>query len=61
MAMGAALRMMIYEVGSTLLICNTITDHSRDVVVAKNPIAHAIKNVAIESTQSGSHVNVENR
>jgi hypothetical protein len=35
----------------TQLLYDTITDHSRNGVVAKDAVAHALKNTAIESTQ----------
>lgn len=35
----------------TQLLYDTITDHSRNEVVAKDAVAHALKNVAIESAQ----------
>jgi hypothetical protein len=38
----------------TQLLYDTITDHSRNEVVAKNAVAHALKNVTIESTQRAS-------
>ena len=37
--------------GPTQLLYDTITDHSRNGVVAKDAVAHALKNVTIESTQ----------
>jgi hypothetical protein len=36
----------------TQLLYDAITDHSRNEVVAKDAVAHALKNVTIESTQS---------
>jgi hypothetical protein len=38
----------------TQLLYDTITDHSRNQVVAKDAVAHALKNVTIESTQPAS-------
>jgi hypothetical protein len=40
--------------GPTQLLYDSITDHSRNEVVVKDAIAHAIKNVAIESPQPAS-------
>jgi hypothetical protein len=37
--------------GPTQLLYDAITDHSRNEVVAKDAVAHALKNVTIESTQ----------
>ena len=37
--------------GPTQLIYDAITDHGRNEVVVRDAVAHAIKNVAIESTQ----------
>jgi hypothetical protein len=37
--------------GPTQLLYDAITDHGRNEVVVKDAVAHAIKNVAIESTQ----------
>ena len=38
----------------TQLLYDSITDHSRNEVVAQDAVAHAIKNVSIESTQPAS-------
>jgi hypothetical protein len=38
----------------TQLLYDAITDHSRNEVVAKDAVAHALKNVTIESTQPAS-------
>jgi hypothetical protein len=38
----------------TQLLYDTITNHSRNGVVAKDAVAHALKNVTIESTQPAS-------
>jgi hypothetical protein len=40
--------------GPTQLLYDDITDHSRNEVVAKDAVAHALKNVTIESTQPPS-------
>jgi hypothetical protein len=37
----------------TQLLYDAITDHSRNEVVAKDAVSHALKNVAIEGTQAG--------
>ena len=37
------------------LLYDTITDHSRNEVVVKDAIAHALKNVSIESTQPATN------
>ncbi len=37
--------------GPTQLLYDTITDHGRNDTVVKDAVAHAIKNVTIESTQ----------
>jgi hypothetical protein len=37
--------------GPTQLLYDTITDHGRNEVVVKDAVAHALKNIAIESTQ----------
>ena len=38
----------------TQLLYDTITDHSRNEVVAQDAVAHALKNITIESTQPTS-------
>src|SRR6202171_5857693 len=40
--------------GPTQLLYDSITDHSRNEVVVKDGVAHAIKNVAVESPQPAS-------
>lgn len=40
--------------GPAQLLYDAITDHSRNEVVAKDAVAHALKNVTIESTPSGT-------
>jgi len=41
----------------TQLLYDAITDHSRNEVIAKDAVAHALKNVAIESPQPTNSVN----
>jgi hypothetical protein len=41
--------------GPTQLLFDAITDHGRNEVVVKDAVTHALKNVAIESTQPGTN------
>jgi hypothetical protein len=41
--------------GSTQLLYDSITDHSRNEVVVKDAVAHALKNTTIESTQPSTN------
>jgi hypothetical protein len=45
----------------TQLLYDSITDHSRNGVVAADAVAHALKNVSIESLPSSSKADSENR
>jgi hypothetical protein len=37
------------------LLYDTITDHSRNEVVVKDAVAHALKNVSVESRQPATN------
>ncbi len=37
--------------GPTQLLYDALTDHGRNEVVVKDAVAHALKNISIESTQ----------
>ena len=41
--------------GPTQLLYDSITDHSRNEVVVKDAVAHALKNITIESTQPAAN------
>jgi len=41
--------------GPAQLLYDAITDHGRNEVVVKDAVAHALKNIAIESTQPATH------
>jgi hypothetical protein len=41
--------------GPTQLLYDSITDHGRNEVVVKDAVAHALKNIAIESTQPATN------
>jgi hypothetical protein len=42
--------------GPTQLLYDAITDHSRNEVVVKDAVAHALKNITIESTQPATNL-----